>query len=445
MSRIIVSQQERPLHGTISVPGDKSISHRALLLAAIAQGSSKFRNWLPAGDTLAALAVVRNLGIAISVKKKSEQAWDLAVSGVGINGLRPPKGPLNCDNAGTCMRLLSGILAGQSFTSILDGSDQLRSRPMNRIIEPLSQMGASINSADGYAPLRFEPSKLRGITYEMPMASAQVKSAVLLAGLWANRETAVHQPELSRDHTERMLLAMGAPLEVDGFWVRIRMLKSSSPPSINLNPLNMDIPGDISSAAFPLVAAAIVGGSQLIVNNLGINYSRTGILDALSTMGAALDISLVEETGGEPTGTLSLRSKSLASMDIGGRMVVRTIDELPIWAVAASQAQGTSRLRNAAELRVKEIDRISLLAMELTKLGAQISEKPDGLDIKGPTTLRGADVSSHGDHRLGMALTIAGLAASGTTTVNGADCISDSFPGFVETMQMLGAELHLDQ
>ena len=448
MSRIIVSKQERPLLGAISVPGDKSMSHRALLLAAIGEGSSTFKNWLPAGDTLATLAVIRSLGISVATSKKSEQGWDLTVSGAGLNGLRPLKDPVDCVNAGTCMRLLSGILAGQSFPSILDGSDQLRNRPMNRIIEPLSQMGARINSDGGRAPLRFEPAQLNGISYEMPIASAQVKSAVLLAGLWARGETAVHQPELSRDHTERMLMAMGAPLEVDGFWVRLKMPNSraaTSTPPISLNPINMNIPGDISSAAFPLVAAAVVPGSRLTINNLGINHTRTGLLDALAAMGAIHEISEIAATAGEPTATLSLRSTSLSSMDIGGQMVVRSIDELPIWAMAATQAQGTSRLRNAAELRLKEVDRISLLAQELAKLGARLEEKPDGLNIYGPLALRGAEVSSHGDHRLGMTLAIAGLVASGTTVIREADCINDSFPGFVETMQRLGGNLSFEQ
>jgi 3-phosphoshikimate 1-carboxyvinyltransferase len=447
MSRLIISFQDKPLRGDISVPGDKSISHRALLLAALAQGTSEIKNWLPAGDTLATLEVIRSLGIAVRKKKKSDHSWDLIVSGAGLNGLGEPVGTLNCHNAGTCFRLLSGILAGQSFPSHLDGTLQLRKRPMNRIIEPLTRMGARIESDGGRAPLRFEPARLKAIEYEIPVASAQVKSAILLAGLWAEGDSGVHQPGLARDHTERMLESMGAPIEIDGLWIWLRMSEFnsfSSRGSLSLKPLDMIIPEDISSAAFPMVASAIVPGSSITINDLGINHTRTGLLDALAAMGVTQEISQIDETGGEPKARVSLQSTELSSVNIDGQLVVRAIDELPIWAVAATQAKGTSRLRDAAELRVKEVDRIHLLARELGKLGAQVDEIPDGLDITGPVSLRGAEVSSHGDHRLGMALAIAGLVASGTTVVRQADCISDSFPGFVETMQGLGAKIFLD-
>jgi 3-phosphoshikimate 1-carboxyvinyltransferase len=445
-SKLLIRPQTTPLTGTITVPGDKSISHRAVMLAAIAGGSSVIRKWLPAGDTIATLEAMRAMGVRIEVDRRSTQAWDLRIEGRGLRGLQPPQRPLDCRNAGTCMRLLAGIMVGQSFPSVLDGSGQLRQRPMRRITEPLRQMGANITAEDGRAPLSIRPGALQGIEFRLNVASAQVKSAILLAGLYAEGETRVYQPGPARDHTERMLAAMGVNVTIDGDWIVLKRLEACSERSRRigdwrLEPLDLTVPADISSAAFPLVAAAIVPHSQITVTNVGINDTRTGILDMLVAMGARFSVSNERTTGGEPAADLTFSFDELHSAGVGGATVVRGIDELPVWAVAATQAAGTSTARDAAELRVKEVDRIGMLAGELRRMGVDVSERPDGFTISGPTRLDSAAVDSHGDHRLGMALAIAGLVARGETLVHDAGCIADSFPGFVETMQTLGANM----
>ncbi|MFQ5400967.1 MAG: 3-phosphoshikimate 1-carboxyvinyltransferase [Anaerolineae bacterium] len=438
--KLLVHPQKSPLNGAITIPGDKSISHRVVMLAAIADGRSTIRQWLPAGDTIATLEAVRAMGVHIAVDEHSPQAWDLEIEGRGLHGLCPPDAPLDCRNAGTCMRLLAGILAGQRFPSVLDGSSQLRKRPMGRIIEPLREMGARIAAADGRAPLHIQPGKLHSAAYRMNVASAQVKSAILLAGLYAEGETRVFQPGPARDHTERMLAAMGVKLAAeeaaDGTWVLLKRLGR-----MGLKSLDLTVPGDISSAAFPLVAAAVVPHSEVTVTNVGLNETRIGILDILQTMGAAFSVTNRRTTGGEPAGDLTVHFDEMHATEVGGRRVVRAIDEFPVWAVAATQAAGDSTVHDAAELRVKEVDRISRLAGELRKLSVNITEHPDGFTVSGPTHLRGAEVDSHGDHRLGMALAVAGLVARDSTLVHNADCIADSFPGFVETMRALGAEM----
>jgi 3-phosphoshikimate 1-carboxyvinyltransferase len=433
-SRLLIRRQRMPLQGTIRVPGDKSISHRAIMLAAIANGHSTVRNWLPAGDTIATLNAVRSLGVEIEATETSPQSWDLAIEGRGIDGLLPPSHPLDCRNAGTCMRLLAGLLAGQRFSSTLDGSRQLGQRPMGRIIDPLQAMGAKIDAVDGKAPLHLHPGRLQGIDFQMKIASAQVKSAVLLAGLYASGVTTVHQPGPARDHTERMLAAMGADVVINGN--RVTLAGGQA-----LSPLNLAVPGDISSAAFPLVAAAIIPHSQITLANIGYNNTRIGILDMLEAMTVQLSLANQRVTGGEPAADIGCRFDELHSAHVSGPTVVRGIDEFPIWAVAATQAAGESSVHDAAELRVKEVDRITLLATELGKMGAEIKEYPDGFSVFGPSRLQGAEVDSHGDHRLGMALSIAGLVADGTTLINNADCIADSFPGYVEVMRSLGANM----
>lgn len=435
-TQLLIGPQKRPLLGTIHVPSDKSISHRAVLLAAIADGTSRIRNWLPAGDTIATLQAIQGLGISIEIKKRSTQSWDLTIHGRGLHGLKPPAEAIDCRNAGTCMRLLAGILAGQQFPIVLDGSEQLRKRPMKRIIAPLEQMGAQIGSEDGRAPLRIRPGSLQGIRYEMSVASAQVKSAILLAGLYAQDETQVFQPGPARDHTERMLTAMGAQVTTEGSWITLRE-------GAQLSPLDLTVPGDISSAAFPIIAAAMIPHSNITIANVGCNPTRTGILDMLTSMGAKLQFTNQHVTGGEPTSEVQVSFEALHSTKIWGETVVRGIDELPIWAIAAAQAAGSSTVADAAELRVKEVDRISILAGELRKLGVNINEHPDGFTITGPSRLQAAEVDSHGDHRLGMALAVAGLAADGPVLIQDADCIHDSFPGFVDTMQALGANMSL--
>jgi len=437
MAKLLIRPRRTPLSGSTRVPGDKSISHRAVMLGALAQGTSFVRDWLPAGDTIATLEIMRALGVEIEVDQNSDLAWDLAIHGRGLAGLRQPDSALDCRNAGTCMRLLAGIMAGQAFPATLDGSEQLRRRPMGRIIQPLQQMGARLEAQEDRAPLHFRPATLSAIDYRLPVASAQVKSAILLAGLHAQGVTRVLEPGPTRDHTERLLEAMGVEVTRDGPWVGV----AGGTGQVELRPLNLDVPGDLSSAAFLLVAASITPHSRITIQGVGQNPTRTGLQDILDAMGASLKVSGRRATGGEPVADLAVAFDELQATEISGDTVVRAIDEFPIWAVAATQAAGQSRLRDAAELRVKEVDRISLLAGELARMGATIFEYPDGLAISGPTRLKGARVSSHGDHRLGMALAVAGLVANGETVVEDAGCIADSFPGFVGVMNALGADL----
>ena len=434
MSTLQILPQTSPLRGNISVPGDKSISHRAVMFGAIANGVSHIRHWLPAGDTLATLNAFRQLGVQIEVVEHSPQDWELTIHGRGLHGLLPPTQPLNFVNAGTGIRLAAGLLAGQSFPVVLDGSEQLRQRPMNRIVAPLRAMGVQIEATgNGRAPLHITPTPLQGLEYTMNVASAQVKSALLLAGLYAAGPTRIYQPGPARDHTERMLQAMGVQIELEGDWVVLRHVPG------HLEPLELTVPGDPSSAAFPLVAALLVPGSDILIENVGLNETRTGIFDLLRQMGADFELINQRVTGGEPAGDVRVRGSALNSAEASGSLVVRAIDEFPIWAVATSQAQGASTVREAAELRVKEVDRISMLAAELRCMGVQMAELPDGFTVTGPTVLQGAAVDSHDDHRLGMSLAVAGLVAQTPTLVHDARCVGDSFPGFVETMQSLGA------
>jgi len=330
------------------------------------------------------------------------------------------------------MRLLAGILAGQDFDSVLSGDPQLLARPMRRVVEPLRAMGADIRDTDGHGPLVIHGSKLRGGEHTLAVASAQVKSALLLAGLSADRPVTVQQPAPSRDHTERMLKAMGVDVCTTGLAVTL------TPPAGPLAPLTLTVPGDISSAAFPLVAALLVPDSEIALTGVNTNWTRTGLLDVLAAMGAEIALTHENEQGGEPVADLVVRSASLTGMEIGGDTVVRMIDEFPVLAVAATQARGTTVVRDARELRVKETDRIATVVAELRKLGAQIEAQDDGFIVTGPTRLHGALVNSHGDHRLGMALAVAGLVAEGETVIEDAERIADSFPGFVGIMRALG-------
>ena len=362
----------------------------------------------------------------------------MTIEGQGLHGLRPSPAPLNLRNAGTGLRLLAGIMSGQRFSSVLDGSEQLRHRPMGRIIRPLTEMGADITAENGRAPLTIHPTNLQAISYRMPVASAQVKSAILLAGLYAAGETRVYQPGPARDHTERMLRAMGVNVREAAGWVWLERLEIGD---WRLEPLDLTVPADISSAAFPLAAAATVPHSEITIENVGLNETRTGILAMLQAMGANISVQNERETGGEPTADLTVCFDELHGAEIGGALVVRGIDELPIWAVAATQAAGDSTVREAAELRVKEVDRISVLAGELQQLGVDITEFTDGFTVHGPVRPSGGVADSHDDHRLGMSLAILGLLAQNDTLVHDAACIADSFPGFVGTMQALGASM----
>lgn len=420
--------------GRVSVPGDKSISHRTLLLGALADGSSHVRGFLPSADCLATLGCVRALGVEIETWD-AEDGTRLTIHGRGIRGLRKPDAPLECVRSGTTMRLLAGVAAGQPFDTVLTGEPQLRRRPMERIALPLRRMGADIETTDGHAPLTIHGRRLHGYEHVLPVASAQVKSAILLAGLGADGKTVVHQPGPARDHTELMLKAMGVKLEVTDLSMAL------SPPTSPLKPLDVTVPGDLSSACFVLVAGLLVPDSEVTVKGVGINPTRAGSLDVLETMGGDIAVNRRRDQGGEPVGDVTARPSDLRGTEIYGDTVVRMIDEFPVLAVAATQAKGSTIIRDAAELRVKETDRIAAIASELTKMGARIEPKPDGFRVIGPTQLRGAVVSSHGDHRIAMALTIAGLVAEGRTTVQNPACIRDSFPSFIGTLRTIGATI----
>lgn len=428
-----------PLHGCVSVPGDKSISHRALLLGAIADGTSRVENFLPAADCLATLCAVRALGIKVTLipapspSQGEGRPSTLIVHGRGLRGLQAPTAPLYCARSGTTMRLLAGLLAGQPFGSTLTGDPQLLRRPMRRIVEPLRRMDAEIEDTDGHAPLTIRGRRLRGCEHTLAVASAQVKSALLLAGLYADGPTTIREPGPARDHTERMLIAMGSELQMaEGGWRIV--------PGERLQALDMTVPGDFSSAAFLIVAATLVPGSEIAVEGVGVNPTRTGLLDVLQAMGADVTLRNERIVSGEPVADLVVRASALRGVEVGGDTVVRMIDEFPALAVAATQAQGKTVVRDAAELRVKETDRIATIVAELRVLGARIESLPDGFIIEGPTPLCGAVVDSHGDHRLAMALAVAGLVATGETLVQNAGCIADSFPGFEATLAHLREE-----
>ena len=421
------------LYGSLTAPGDKSISHRAVIFASLAEGQSQVRNFLPGGDCHATLGVMRALGVPID----DLDATTLRIDGVGLAGLQEPVEPLDCVNSGTTMRLMAGLLAGQAFFSILHGHDQLIKRPMGRVVEPLRRMGASIHGRQGgrLAPLAIQGLLLQGVDYTLPVASAQVKSAVLLAGLYARGLTIVREPSPARDHTERMLTAMGAPIRVLGPVI------TSERPRRPLRPLDLTVPGDLSSAAFLVAAGLLAPQSRVVIAGVGINPTRTGLFDVLAAMGADILFENEREEAGEPVADLIVQHGELRGVDVGGALIPRAIDELPVLAVIATQAHGRTVVRDAAELRVKETDRIATVAAELRKMGAQIEERPDGFVVEGPTPLRSAPVWSHGDHRLAMALSIAALVASGPVLVEDVECISDSYPGFEATLTRLGVQM----
>jgi 3-phosphoshikimate 1-carboxyvinyltransferase len=423
----LVISPAKGLRGSTPVPGDKSLSHRALLLGALAAGKTEVRGWLAAGDTEATLGAVRTLGIRID----RHDTNTLTVYG---GTMQQPQSVLDFVNAGTGIRLAAGILAGQPFASTLDGSYQLRRRPMRRITEPLSLMGARISSDEGKCPLVIEPAALHGIEYAMPVASAQVKSAILLAGLFAQGDTTIIEPGPARDHTERMLVSMGARIRTEGN----RVIVSPAP---SLQPMDMTVPGDFSSAAFVMVAATIVPDSDVTLTGVNLNLTRTGLLDILQEMGADI---VAQETGleaGEPVGTIRIRSSQLRGMEVGGEVVVRMIDEFPVFMIAALCADGETIVRDARELRVKETDRIAVMAGELRKMGAVIEEREDGFRIMGRQALHAATVEGHDDHRIAMSLSVAALVTPGDTVVNDTRCTRDSFPGFADLLRHLGAEV----
>ncbi len=417
------------LTGEVAPPGDKSISHRAAILNSIAQGQARLRNFSPGEDCSATVECLRELGVKISAKPGGM----LTVSGVGREGFREPRGVLDAGDSATTMRLLAGLLATQPFLSIITGDESLRSRPMGRLIYPLRLMGADIwgRGDNSLAPLAIRGSRLRGIDYRLPVASAQLKSALLIAALFAEGRTTVEEPAPSRDHTERLLKAMGANIRTDG--TRIGLTPSSTP----LSAVDLQIPGDISSAAYWLVAGAIHPDSRIAIPNTGINPTRSGIIDVLLDMGARLQIEREHMEGGEPVADLVIESSELVGTQIGGSLIPRVIDEIPLIALAGAVARGKTTIRDAAELRVKETDRIGATVRELSRLGADIEELPDGMIIHGGKKLKGRVCASHGDHRLAMTLGIAGLIARGETVIKDAQVAAVSYPAFWQDIERL--------
>ncbi len=411
----------RRLKGEIAIPGDKSISHRSIMFGSLARGTTTIQGFLHGEDNHRTLNAFRTMGIEI----EELPGGVLKVHGKGLRGLCEPADVLDCGNSGTTIRLMTGLLSGQSFFSVLTGDRYLRRRPMKRVVGPLASMGARIWGRGGgdLAPLAIQGGALRGARYESPIASAQIKSALLLAGLFAEGETTVCEPHLSRDHSERMLRYFGAPVRVFDGGVTL----SGGP---DLQAREVFVPGDISSAAFFLVAALITPGSELLIRNVGVNPTRSGILDILRQMGGSIEELDCRELGGEPVADLLVKSSSLRGIEIGGEVVPRAIDEFPVVAVAATFAEGVTTIRDARELRVKETDRIAAMTAELTKLGAKVEPREDGMVVTGVGSLRGGAVDSQGDHRIAMSMAVASLRASGEVSIGDTGCTATSFPGF---------------
>ncbi len=419
--------QSAGLHGIITVPGDKSISHRAIMLGALADGTTRITGFLMGEDCLSTIDCFRKMGVEIEVGER-----EVLVHGVGLHGLKQPAEPLYTGNSGTTTRLLCGILAGQRFEVQLSGDASIQKRPMGRVITPLREMGAKIEGIQGnYCPLTMYPStQLHGITYELPVASAQLKSAILLAGLYASGQTCVVEPAPSRDHTERMLRALGVSVETDGNVI------SLTPPA-RLTAKDVTVPSDISSAAFFLVAGAIVPNSELTIQNVGVNPTRTGILDVLRDMGADITISNYRDDV-EPICDLTVRSSKLHGTTIGGDVIPRLIDELPVLAVAAAFAEGQTVIRDAQELKVKESNRIAAMVSELSKAGAAVSETEDGMVIDGGKPLHGAAFETYNDHRIAMSMAVCALGCTEQSEILHPDVVAISYPDFFDTLSTLG-------
>ena len=416
----IVSPAKSP-RGEISVPGDKSISHRSIMLGSLAEGTTRVSGFLMGEDNLSTWKIFEAMGVTI--RQAGSDA--LEIDGVGLDGLAEPGDVLDCGNSGTTMRLMCGLLAGQNFFSVLTGDMYLRRRPMKRVVTPLTGMGARIWGRDGgeRAPLAIRGGSLKPVRYASPVASAQVKSAVLLAGLYVAGETRVTEPHLSRDHSERMLTCFGADVRAFAGGVslvgRPRLLAQE-----------VMVPGDISSAAFFMVAGLVTPGAEILISNVGINPTRSGIVDILTAMGGQLELLNIREHSGEPVADVLVRYSRLKGIKIGGDMVPRAIDEFPVISVAAALAEGTTIISDAEELRVKETDRIAAMVSELGKLGAQVEARPDGMVITGIEQLNKGTVSSHGDHRIAMSMAVAALSARGDVTIEDTACTETSFPGF---------------
>jgi 3-phosphoshikimate 1-carboxyvinyltransferase len=441
LDRIDLSKA-KSFKGEFSPPPDKSISHRAVIFSSLSKGKSIIKNFLRAEDPLSTINAFRTLGINIE-----DTADEIIINGKGIHGLREPDRIIDCGNSGTTMRFLSGILSGNPFFSVLTGDESLRQRPMSRVIIPLRLMGAEIMARydDSYPPIAIRGKRLKAIQYTMPVASAQVKSAILLAGLYAEGVTEVVEPFKSRDHTERMLPAFGAEIKVEGLRLKIKG-------GTELHGLDIYVPGDFSSAAFFMVAALLVPGSEILIKNVGVNPTRTGLLEALKQMGANIELTNIRDVSvnsslvtrhsslfaGEPVADIYCKGgRELKGIHITREKIPSLIDEFPVLCVAATQATGITAIRGAEELRIKESDRIKAIATELRKMGTEIEEFKDGLNIKGKVKLKGATVESYGDHRVAMALSIAALVADGKTTINGISSVNISFPGFFDILKRL--------
>ena len=420
----MVIQKIKKAVGQIKVPGDKSISHRAVMLGSLANGVTEISGFLKGADCLSTIDCFRKMGIDIDINGEN-----VTVHGNGLRGLLKPDEMLYTGNSGTTTRLLCGILAGQNFDTSITGDASIQKRPMGRVVQPLSMMGAKIENE--YCPLYITGTKLHGIDYKMPVASAQVKTAIILAGLYADGETVIHEIEKSRDHTELILSAMGADLTVDNLDITVK-------PTNDLTAVNVDVPGDISSAAFFLVLGAIMPNSQITVTNVGINPTRTGIIDVLKDMGADITLENVHTSAGETVADITVRSSSLKGTTVGGDIIPRLIDELPIIAVAAVFADGQTVIKDAQELKVKETNRIRAVVDEFNKCGIDITETDDGMIINGGKSIHGADFKTYGDHRMAMSLTVLAQLADGESTLDDSDCACVSYPTFFDDFYKLG-------
>jgi 3-phosphoshikimate 1-carboxyvinyltransferase len=414
--------------GEFTPTPDKSISHRAIIFSSLSQGKSVIRNFLRADDPVSTLNACRTLGVAMD-----DKGDEIIVNGRGVHGLKEPFNVIDCGNSGTTIRLLSGVLSGNPFFSILTGDESLTKRPMARVINPLSRMGAEImaRAENRYPPVAIKGKKLQPIEYIMPVASAQVKSAILLAGLYADGETSIIEPAKSRDHTERILPAFGAEIIIEGLRVRIKG-------GTELKGTDVYVPGDFSSAAFIVIGALLIKDADISITGVGLNPTRTGLLEVLKEMGAEVEISNMRNLSGEPVADIHCRGGAeLKAVSVTREKIPALIDEFPILCVAATQAEGTTTIRGAGELRVKESDRIKSVVTELRKMGVELEEFEDGVSIKGKSELRGAVIESYGDHRIAMAMSIAGLIADGTTTICGVSSVNISFPGFFQILRRL--------
>ncbi len=416
-----------PLRGSLNVPGDKSISHRSVMFGALAKGTTEISNFLKGADCLSTISCFRSMGVDIQ-----ETDQTILVRGKGLHGLRRPDHVLDCGNSGTTTRLISGILAGQDFDVTLTGDESIQKRPMKRIIEPLSLMGAHILSVRGNdcAPLSISGSHLHGISYSTPVASAQVKSAILLAGLYADGETRVTEPARSRNHTELMLASFGADVKTEGTTAVIR-------PAKELFGQSIQVPGDISSAAFFMAAALLVPGSEVLLKNVGINPTRDGVLRVFRQMGGEIETVSQTSRAGEPAADLLVRSSRLHGTEIGGDIIPTLIDELPVIAAAACFADGVTVIRDAAELKVKESNRIQAMTENLTAMGADVTETEDGMIIRGGKPLHGAVIDSRNDHRIAMTFAVAALASQGEVSIPQWDCVNISYPAFLDDLRSL--------